>query len=203
VVGDWATRAVSDQQPAKFAALEELQRTGPDAPLSFGPVHLPGALSLLLHGRSSAVVSGLDLVAPADQPPVAVPHYAFDTMVGIGFGLLALSGWALWRWWRRRESFVDSRWFLRASVAAGPAAVVALMAGWIATEVGRQPWIVHLVLRTRDAVSDQPGLFWYFYATVVVYAVLAVSLVAILRRLARAPMPTSSSPARPLERASR
>jgi len=64
-----------------------------------------------------------------------------------------------------------------------------LLAGWVATEVGRQPWIVHLTLRTRDAVSDQPGLFVYFYATVAVYAILSTSLVAILRRLARTPLP--------------
>jgi cytochrome d ubiquinol oxidase subunit I len=201
VVGDWATRAVADQQPVKLAALEGLEHTGSAAPLSIGPVHLPGALSLLLHGRTSAVVPGLDLVVPADRPPVAVTHYSFDLMVSIGVGLLALSGWALWRWWRRRQSFVDSRWFLRAAAAAGPAAAVALLAGWVTTEVGRQPWIVHLVLRTRDAVSDQAGLFWFLYATVVVYAVLSASLIAILRRLARAPLPASSSPA-PLERVS-
>jgi cytochrome bd ubiquinol oxidase subunit I len=187
VVGDWAIRAVAVQQPAKLAALEALERSGPNAPLSVGPVELPGLLSLLLHGRTDAVVMGLDVIAPADRPPVAITHYSFDVMVGIGFGLLALAAWALWRLVRRRQSFVDSTWFLRAVAVSGPLSVVALLAGWIATEVGRQPWIVHLVLRTRDAVSDQPGLYWYFYGTVVVYSVLATSLVAILRRLARAP----------------
>jgi cytochrome d ubiquinol oxidase subunit I len=189
VVGDWATRAVADQQPVKFAALESLPHTGADAPLSIGPLHLPGALSLLLHGRTDAVVPGLDQAAPADRPPVEITHYSFDLMVVIGVGLVALAGWALWRWWRRRASFVESTWFLRAVVASGPAAAVALLAGWVATEVGRQPWIVHLTLRTRDAVSDQPGLFVYFYATVAVYAILSTSLVAILRRLARSPLP--------------
>jgi cytochrome bd ubiquinol oxidase subunit I len=87
------------------------------------------------------------------------------------------------------------RWFLRAVAASGPAAVVALIAGWIVTEVGRQPWIVHLRLRTADAVSDQPGLYWYFYATLVVYAVLSVSLVTILRRLARSPRSSRPEPA--------
>lgn len=188
VVGDWAVRAVADQQPVKLAALEALEHTGPNAPLTVGPVELPGLLSLLLHGRTDAVVTGLDVVSPADRPPVAITHYSFDLMVGIGFGLLALGGWALWRWRRRHESFVDSRWFLRAIAVAGPASVVALLAGWIATEVGRQPWIVHLVLRTRDAVSDQPGLYWYFYGTVLVYLVLATSLIAILRRLTRTPI---------------
>ena len=190
VVGDWATRAVAEQQPVKFAALEDLPRTGADAPISFGPLHLPGGVSLLLHGRTDAVVPGLDQVVPADRPPVEITHYSFDIMVAIGVGLVALAGWALWRWRSRRASLVDSPWFLRAAVAAGPAAAVALLAGWVATEVGRQPWIVHLALRTRDAVSDQPGLFVYFYATVAIYAILSISLVAILRRLARSPLPS-------------
>jgi len=183
IVGDWAVRAVADQQPVKMAALEALPRTGSDAPLRVGPIEVPGALSVLLHGRRDAVVTGLDAVPPADRPPVGITHYSFDLMVVIGFGLLALAVWALWRW--RRGSLFAGRWFLRAVAASGPAAVVALIAGWIVTEVGRQPWIVHLRLRTADAVSDQPGLYWYFYATLVVYAVLSVSLVTLLRRLAR------------------
>ena len=183
VVGDWAVRAVADQQPVKMAALEALPRTGSDAPLRVGPIEVPGALSVLLHGRRDAVVTGLDAMPPADRPPVGITHYSFDLMVVIGFGLLALAVWALWRW--RRGSLFAGRWFLRAVAASGPAAVVALIAGWIVTEVGRQPWIVHLRLRTADAVSDQPGLYWYFYATLVVYAVLSVSLVTLLRRLAR------------------
>ena len=188
VVGDWAIRMVAEQQPVKLAALEALATTGPNAPLAIGPVELPGVLSFLLHGRTDAVVTGLDVVAPTDRPPVGITHYSFDTMVAIGLGLLVLAGWTLWRWRRRQATFVDSRWFLRAVAASGPAAVVALIAGWIATEVGRQPWIVHLRLRTADAVSEQAGLFWYFYATIGVYALLATALIAVLRRLARSPL---------------
>jgi cytochrome d ubiquinol oxidase subunit I len=188
IVGDWATRAVAVQQPAKLAALEALSHTGPNAPLSLGPVELPGLLSLMLHGRTDAVVTGLDVVAPRDQPPVLFTHYSFDLMVGIGMALLALAGWAWWRSRpRRKATFFDNRWFLRAIAVSGPAAVVALVAGWVVTEVGRQPWIVHLRLRTVDAVSDAPGLYWYFYATVAVYTVLAISLIAVLRKLARTP----------------
>jgi len=179
---------VATQQPVKLAALEGLHHSGPGAPMSIGPIELPGVLSFMLHGRTSAVVTGLDVVAPNEAPPVFFTHYAFDTMVGIGLGLLALAAWSWWRWRpRRRATFFDSTWFLRAIAGSGPAAVVALIAGWIVTEVGRQPWIVHLHLRTADAVSDQHGLYWYFYATVAVYAILATSLVAVLRRLARTP----------------
>ncbi|GAA0913005.1 cytochrome ubiquinol oxidase subunit I [Virgisporangium ochraceum] len=187
VVGDWAVRAVADQQPVKLAAFEALESSRTNAPLAIGPVELRGVLSWLLHGRTDAVVTGLDVVPPEDRPPVGITHYSFDLMVGIGLGLLALAAWALWRW-RRKGDFFDDRWFLRAIAVSGPASVVALIAGWIVTEVGRQPWIVHMRLRTADAVSDQPGLYWYFYGTLVVYAVLAVSLTTILRRLAKAPI---------------
>jgi cytochrome d ubiquinol oxidase subunit I len=190
VVGDWAVRAVAATQPVKMAALEDLARTGPDAPLSLGPAKLPGVLSVLLHGRTNAVVTGLDVVPPSGRPPAGFVHYSFDTMVAIGFGLLALAGWAAWRARRsRRPAVFQSPLFLRAVAISGPAAVAALLAGWIVTEVGRQPWIVYLRLRTADAVSDQPGLVVYFYAAVAVYALLSVSLVAILRRLAAAPLP--------------
>jgi len=197
VVGDWATRAVAEQQPAKLAAIEGLAHTGGGAPLSLGGVYdgerlrgaleLPGALSVLLHGRRDATVVGLDVVAPGDRPPVTATHLAFDTMVGLGIALAALAAWTLWRWWRARRGgapLADSRWYLRAVVLSGPAAIAALLAGWVVTEVGRQPWIVHMRLRTADAVSAEPGLYWYFYATVAVYLLLSVSLVAILRRLA-------------------
>jgi len=193
VVGDWAVRQVADNQPAKLAAMEGIGRTGPDAPLSIGgvwdgdslrgAVEVPGALSYLLHGRTDAVVVGLDVLAPGDRPPVTFTHLAFDLMVAIGLGLVALAGWALWRW--RRRDLDGSRWFLRAVAVSGPATVVALLAGWIVTEVGRQPWIVYLRLRTADAVSDQAGLYWFFYGTVAVYLLLSVSLVAILRSQAR------------------
>lgn len=184
IVGDWAVRAVADRQPVKLAALEALASTGSDAPLRVGPVEVPGALSVLLHGRRDAVVTGLDVVAPADRPPVGITHYSFDVMVLIGFGLIALAGWAWWRW-RRSGDVYSGRWFLHAIAVSGPASVVALIAGWIVTEVGRQPWIVHMRLRTADAVSTQPGLYWYFYATLLVYGILTVSLVTVLRRLAR------------------
>ncbi len=168
VVGDWATRAVAAQQPAKLAALEGLAHTGA-ASLSLGGVYdgerlrgaleLPGVLSLLLHGRTDATVLGLDVVAPADRPPVTATHLAFDLMVGLGFGLLALSAWTLGRWWRARRggpAVAASRWYLRAVVVSGPAAVAALLAGWVVTEVGRQPWIVHLRLRTARRGGRHP-----------------------------------------------
>jgi cytochrome d ubiquinol oxidase subunit I len=198
-VGDWAIRAIERSQPLKLAALEGLGTTRAGAPQSLGgwfdqrtgellgAIEIPNALSLMLHADPNARVVGLDSVPAADRPPAAIAHLAFDTMVGIGMALLGMLAWAMWLWHRRRRGGagpVGSRWFLRAAVAAGPAAMTALIAGWIATEVGRQPWIVYRLMRTVDAVSHAPYLEMFLYATMVVYAVLATTLVASLRRIA-------------------
>jgi cytochrome d ubiquinol oxidase subunit I len=199
IVGDWATRVVARQQPVKFAALEGLPRTTSGAPLTLGGVYdpatgqvrggveIPHGLSLLLHGDPSAVISGLDIVQPADRPPVTVTHLAFDLMIMIGTGMIALALLGGWLW--RRGQATSNRWFLRLMVLCAPASVVALLAGWITTEVGRQPWIVYRLMRTADAVSTQPGLVSYLYATAAIYLVLTISLVAILRRLAATEKP--------------
>jgi cytochrome d ubiquinol oxidase subunit I len=115
-------------------------------------------------------------------------------MVGIGFALVALGAWLAWSWWRRRD-LPRSPWFLRAALLAGPAAAVALEAGWVVTEVGRQPWVVYGVLLTRDAVNPHPGLVAGLLAVLAVYSVLTVATVAVLRRLAR------RGPVAPQERA--
>ncbi len=120
---------------------------------------------------------------------MTVVHLAFDAMVGIGFGLLALGAWAALAWWRHR-GMPRSAWFLRATAVSGIAAVAAMEAGWVVTEVGRQPWIVYGVLRVADAVNPAPGLGWGLLAVVTVYAVLTVVTVYVLRRLARSrPVP--------------
>jgi cytochrome d ubiquinol oxidase subunit I len=125
---------------------------------------------------------------------VNVVRFAFQTMVGIGT-LLALLGLFHLYVTLRRRSLPAGRWFYWAVLLAGPASVVALIAGWITTEVGRQPWIVYRVLRTTDALTTQTGLATYLYATAGVYLVLAVALVAILRRIARGATPADPDPA--------
>ena len=148
VVGDWAARYVSAEQPAKLAAMEGLFRSGTHAPLALGgfysgdelhgALHIPDGLSLLIHLDPEGYVAGLDQVPSDLRPPVPIVHLAFDTMVGIGFALLALGVWFGYCWWRRRE-LPRSRWFLRAVAVSGVAAVAAMEAGWVTTEVGRQP----------------------------------------------------------------
>jgi cytochrome d ubiquinol oxidase subunit I len=197
VVGDWAARFVASSQPAKLAAMEGLARTQAHAPLSLGGIfyggrlhgalRIPDGLSLLLRMTPKARVTGLNAIPPASRPPVEIVHLGFDTMVALGFGMLALAGWLAWSWWRHRDlpGGRARRWFLRAAAVSGVAAVTAMEAGWITTEVGRQPWIVWHVLRVSNAVNPAPGLAAGVWPVVAVYAVLTVATVYALRRLAR------------------
>ena len=198
VAGDWAARHVAAKQPTKLAAIEGVTHTEKGAPLHIGGIYvdgevkgairIPDLLSLLAYDDPHATVRGLDAVASADRPPVNVVRTAFQVMVAIGFGLVALGAWLALAW-RRRRALPVSRWFLRAAIAAGPAAVLALGCGWVVTEVGRQPWIVYQVMRTRDAVSDASGLRYGYFLLLVVYTLLAGATFTVLRRLARTPLP--------------
>jgi cytochrome bd ubiquinol oxidase subunit I len=193
-VGDWAAHFVADNQPVKLAAMEGVFETERAAPLHIGgvavdgqmryAVEIPYGLSLLAHWDPNAEITGLNEVPEDERPPVNIVHWAFQVMVGIGLGLVALSAWGAWAWSRRR-GLPRSRWFLRAAALSGVGASLALEAGWVVTEVGRQPWIVYGVLRTSEAVNPAPGLVWGFVLVSVVYAVLTVASVYVLRRLAR------------------
>jgi cytochrome bd ubiquinol oxidase subunit I len=193
-VGDWIARFLADNQPIKLAGIEGVFETARGVPLHIGGVAvdgemrygipIPDGLSLLAYLNPNAEVTGLNTVPEADRPPINIMHLSFDVMVGIGFALLALSAWAALYAWRRR-TLPRSRWFWRAAVLGGPAAVVALEAGWITTEVGRQPWIVYGVMRTADAVNPSPGLWGGLAILVAVYAALTAAVIFVLRRLAR------------------
>ncbi len=197
VVGDWAGRDVARAQPVKLAAFEGLARTTKGAPIhllgwydghgvEYG-VRVPRLLSFLAYHDPNATVTGLDSVAPADRPPVNVARFSFQTMVGIGT-MLALLGLVFVLVWLRRRRLPESPWFYRALVLAGPLSVVALIAGWITTEVGRQPWIVYRVMRTAQAVTGARGIPVGYGTLVVVYVGLAVAVVWLLRRLAKTPL---------------
>jgi cytochrome d ubiquinol oxidase subunit I len=204
-VGDWAAREVGANQPVKLAAFEGLAHTTKGAPehilgwydgreVRYG-IEIPKLLSLLTYHDPNATVQGLDTVPKADQPPVNVVRFAFQTMVGIGTGLALLAVIYLATWLRHRR-LPRSKWFYRAVVAAGPAATVALIAGWITTEVGRQPWIVYRVMRTSDAVTGASGIPVGYATLAVVYLCLVGAVVWILLRLARAPLDPGADAAR-------
>jgi len=192
-VGDWIAGVVAEHQPVKLAAMEGLNQTGTHVPLSLGGIYvngelryaikIPDGLSLLVDRNPNGKVIGLESVPPGLRPPVNVVHLSYNLMVGIGFAFLALALWLAWAWWRRRD-LPRTAWFLRAVAVSGVAAVAALEAGWTATEVGRQPWVVYEIQLTRDAVSTAPGLRYGFFAVLAVYAVLTVLTVYVLRRLA-------------------
>ncbi|MEU2347934.1 cytochrome ubiquinol oxidase subunit I [Modestobacter sp. NPDC049651] len=201
VVGDVAAREVFQQEPAKFAMIEALTETDTRVPEVLGGVLVDGELryglevplgaSLLAGLDPDTEIQGLDAI-PAEYRPadrlVNTVHIAFQVMVGIGTALLALSAWYAWLWWRRRrqpDRVPDNPWFLRCVAVSGVLAVIALEAGWVVTEVGRQPWIVVGHLRTAEAVTTS-GNVWLFYgATVALYAALGVGTFFVLRLLRR------------------
>jgi cytochrome d ubiquinol oxidase subunit I len=192
LVGDWAARTVAVRQPVKLAAFEGLHETTKGAPFTLpGGIEIPDLLSLLAFHDPNATVTGLDSVPPADRPPTGIVKVSFRTMVFIGTALAALGGWFVWLWWRRRR-LPESPWFYRALVAAGPLSVVALIAGWITTEVGRQPWVVYRVMRTESAVTGASGVPVGFAALGLVYAGLTVVTFVMLRRLGRGPLEVES-----------
>jgi cytochrome d ubiquinol oxidase subunit I len=197
LVGDWAARDVARTQPVKLAAIEGLEQTTRGAPehllgwydngrIRFG-LEIPHALSLLAFHSWDAKVQGLDAVPPAERPPVNVVRFAFQTMVGIGT-LLALLGVVFVAVRIRRRRLPESRWFYRALVAAGPLSVVALIAGWVTTEVGRQPWVVYRVMPTADAVTGASGIPVGYAVLALTYVVVGIGVVWMLRRLARVPL---------------
>lgn len=196
-VGDIAAREVYRNEPAKFAAIEAVPTTGTHVPevlggfYANGKVHggieIPSGASLLSGYSPSTRIQGLDAIPAEVRPPdrlVAIVHLSFDVMVGIGTALLGLSAWYALAWWRRRD-LPRSRWFLRATTISGVLAVVALEAGWVVTEVGRQPWTVVGHLLTRDAVTTSGNLWLFFAATVALYAAVGATTVYVLRLLRR------------------
>jgi cytochrome bd ubiquinol oxidase subunit I len=197
LVGDWAARDVAESQPTKLAALEGLGRTEKGAPIhilgwyhdgevKFG-IGIPKMLSVLAFHDPNARVEGLDAVPPDQRPPVNIVRICFQAMVGIGTLLAALGALVLYRRVRRR-ALPEWRWFYYGLAAAGPLSVVALICGWIVTEVGRQPWVVYRVMPTSQAVTAAGGIPVGYATLWIVYLAVGAGVVWILRRLARAPL---------------
>jgi cytochrome bd ubiquinol oxidase subunit I len=197
LAGDWAARTISRDQPTKLAAIEGLAKTTKGAPLHvlgvyehgqvrYG-VRIPKALSVLAFHNPGARVQGLDAVRPATRPPVNVVRFSFQTMVGIGT-MLAILGIVTMVVRVRRRRLPRPRAFYAAVAAAGPLSVVALVAGWVTTEVGRQPWIVYGVMRTNDAVTGAGVIPVSYAALWALYLAVGAGTAWILRRLACTPI---------------
>jgi cytochrome d ubiquinol oxidase subunit I len=207
LVGDWAARDVAKYQPTKLAALEGLGKTERGAPIHIAGwyvddgvkygIPIPKALSFLAYHDFNAQVRGLDAVAATDRPPINVARVAFQTMVGLGTLMAALGVFHLFvavRWRRLPESV----WFYRALLLAGPASLVALVAGWVTTEVGRQPWVAYGFMRTAQAVTGAGPIPVGYAALATIYAGVAVGVVWILLRLARSPLGGHGEPQKPM-----
>lgn len=198
VVGDFVARAVFHDDPVKFAAIELVNTTGKNVPETLGGylddrgklhagIKIPGAASLLSGYSTNTKIKGLTSVPARDRPTYAqvnTIHLAWDVMIGIGSALAALSAWFGFVWWRKRD-LPKTPWFLRCAAVAGVASVVALEAGWVVTEVGRQPWIVHRTMRVTDGATTDPGVWITFIVIVAVYAAVAVATILVLRSMAR------------------
>ncbi|HYQ78136.1 MAG TPA: cytochrome ubiquinol oxidase subunit I [Solirubrobacterales bacterium] len=194
-VGDTAAREVADHQPAKFAAMECIEKTGDDQTEYLGGVctsdgvkgaiGIPGLDSFLVGFSKDTTVTGLNDIPDDEEPPAhTMLHLAFDAMVGIGTALLALGAWFGFVWWKRRD-IPRTPWFLRAVAVSGAGAIVALWCGWIVTEVGRQPWIVQGYMRTSEAVTDAKGIWFSFGLVLLLYAGLGTGAVLVLRSMSR------------------
>lgn len=193
LTGDALGRMVADFQPVKLAAMESHFDTRACAPLTVGgipdvqagktnfAIEIPCGLSLLAFHNPSAVVKGLKDFPRDEWPNVLLAHFSFQIMVGSGSAMALFGLVGAWMWFRSR-TIPDSPNYLRAAVLCAPLGLIATEAGWFVTEVGRQPWIIHGVMRTSQAVTPMPGLAVPFLTFTVLYLFLAAIVVWLLYR---------------------
>jgi cytochrome d ubiquinol oxidase subunit I len=190
--GDWSARSMAKYQPAKIAAAEAHFETSSHVPLLIGGVptaadevryaiRIPSGLSIMLGHSPSHVVTGLDRFAVDERPPVLLTPVAFQVMVACGFALIAAG---LLFWFVRRRGGPEPAWLLRALLLAAPLGFLALEAGWIVSEVGRQPWVIHGVMRTAAGVTPRTDVPITLFGFTALYLLLAAALVALLRGIA-------------------
>jgi cytochrome d ubiquinol oxidase subunit I len=199
-VGDALARWVYTDQPTKFAAIELVPRTSSDVPETLlghlsshgtvqGGIPIPGLASWLSDPSTgkSTVVKGLDSVATTDRPTtsqVNIVHLSWDVMVGLGTLLFLLSLWYGASWVIRRR-MPANRPFLALAAASGVLSVVTMEAGWVVTEVGRQPWIVYGHMKVADAATANSGVWITFVAVVLLYLALGITSILVLRGMSR------------------
>jgi len=195
--GDLSAKDIAKRQPVKLAAMEAHYKTSKGAPLYIGgivntktkevnyKIAIPKALSFLAFGDFDAEVKGLNDFPEDEQPNVAIVHYAFQIMVGLGSMLMLVGVLFFFAKWRKKSWFSNSKfWWIFTLMA--PVGFIALEAGWIVTEVGRQPWIIHNIMKTKDAVTPVPGIIFSFYTYVTVYLILAVAVTWLMARQIKA-----------------
>ena len=191
--GDISAKDVAKRQPVKLAAMEAHFETRKQAPLIIGGIpdeknkevkyklEIPGLLSYMAHGDWNAEVKGLDQVPLDLQPPIAITHYAFQLMVGLGMLMMLISIIYFIALWKKKK-WLESKWLLRLFSIATPVGFIAVEAGWTVTEVGRQPWIIYGIMKTADAVTPMPGIVYSFYLFTAIYFSLALIVLFMLYR---------------------
>lgn len=222
-IGDLHGLNTREHQPVKVAAIEANWQTQSRMPLLLFAwpderaeanrfeIGIPVLGSIILTHDPDGVVQGLKDWRPDFRPPVAIPFFSFRIMVGIGVAMLALVVCSWWVWWRGR--LADARWFLKLCELASPLGFVAVIAGWVTTEVGRQPWVVYGLLRTGEAVTPSltagdvlASLAVYVVAYAAIFGAGGYFLVGLLRagpveRGATVEQHPVATPARPLSAA--
>jgi cytochrome d ubiquinol oxidase subunit I len=207
LAGHYAAGHVARHQPAKLAAMEALFETKAGAPITLGGwpdmdarrtrfgIEVPYVLSLLAYSDPGATVRGLDSVPRSEWPNVPLVHWSFQLMVGLGTYMALVGVWAMWLVRKQRE-LSSRRRFLAAIAIATPMGFLATEAGWMVTELGRQPWVIYGVMRTADAVTPMPGQLFRTGLFALVYVFLAVVVTVLLsRQIVRSPMYTGEFPA--------
>ena len=192
VSGDLSAKHLAVEQPIKLAAMEAHFETEAGAALViggwpdvesrklYGAIKVPYALSFLAHADPTAEVTGLEAFPEEEWPSVPVVHIAFQIMVGCGMAMLAMVAFAGAMRLLKKDVLRMKR-FLWAAVLVSPLGMVALEAGWVVTEVGRQPWIIRGIMRTSEAVTPMPGLGVTFTVFSLLYAVLGLVVIVMLR----------------------
>lgn len=191
--GDFLAKRVAEFQPLKLAAFEAQVETQEGAPFRLGGIwnsktevfeyvlEIPYALSFMLHNDPLGKVIGLKEFAKENWPPIGVVRTAFQLMVLIGFIMMFLALWATWLTFKKHNLFC-SRKFLQALVLSSPLGFIATEAGWVATEVGRQPWVIVGFLKTADAVTPMPGLTLPLIFFAGLYALLTLIVIWLMWR---------------------
>lgn len=194
--GDLSAKDVAQRQPVKLAAMEAHYVTEKGVPLYIGgivdednrlvshKIEIPKALSFLAFGDFDAEVVGLNDFPNDEIPPVAIVHYAFQIMVGIGT-LLMLAG-IIYFISLKKKSWLNKKIYWLFFIFLAPLGFIAIEAGWVVTEVGRQPWIIHGIMKTKDAVTPMPGMKFSFYMYLMVYIILALTVTWLMNRQIKA-----------------
>ena len=201
VAGDLHGLNTLEYQPAKVMAMEGHYDSHPDgAPLIlFGvpnsqerridyALEIPKLSSLILKHDLNASLDGLDTIPDDEEPPVGIVFFSFRIMVGLGFAMLGFGLWGIWARWRR--TLYENRSLHRLAVLMGPSGFIAVLAGWVTTEVGRQPYTIYGMLRTGDSLApvDAPAVAVSLLSFIVVYfIVFGVGTIYILRMMGKRP----------------